>query len=133
MNRSTVRQWQQKFLEDRLSSKDKPRSGQPSTVTADNTNAEIIITLLNKNQRIMVREIEGETDIPKSSVLHILKQVLGKKKWRYGEYRISYPMSRKKSAWKSHMNSLIMKEKVRCFLIVLLLSTKPRFGILIQN
>ncbi|XP_025154653.1 uncharacterized protein LOC105190474 [Harpegnathos saltator] len=54
VNRSTVQRWHTKFREGRTSIEDDPRAGQPSTVTADNTNASIIATLLDEDRRITV-------------------------------------------------------------------------------
>ncbi|EFN86622.1 hypothetical protein EAI_10672, partial [Harpegnathos saltator] len=59
----TVQRWHTKFREGRTSIEDDPLAGRPSTVTADNTNASIIVTLLEENRRITVREIEAETGI----------------------------------------------------------------------
>ncbi|EFN81228.1 hypothetical protein EAI_03461, partial [Harpegnathos saltator] len=63
----------------RTSIEDDPRAGRPSTVTADDTNASIIATLLDEDRRITVREIEAETGISKTSAHRILTQVLGKR------------------------------------------------------
>ncbi|CAK9799257.1 Protein GVQW3 [Anthophora plagiata] len=55
VNRSTVQRWHTKFREGRTSIEDEPRAGLPSTVTADNTNASIIATLLHEDRRITIR------------------------------------------------------------------------------
>ncbi|EFN76541.1 Putative uncharacterized protein FLJ37770, partial [Harpegnathos saltator] len=78
VNRSTVQRWHTKFREGRITIEDDPCAGRPSTVTADNTNASIIATLLDEDRRITVREIEAETGISKTSAHRILTQVLGK-------------------------------------------------------
>ncbi len=44
------------------------RTGQPATVHNDDTNSVIIATLLDKNTRMMVKEIERESGIARKSV-----------------------------------------------------------------
>lgn len=61
VDRSTVQRWHQRFREGRKSIDNNSRSGRPSTVTQDNTNAVIHATLLDEDRRITVREIENET------------------------------------------------------------------------
>ncbi|VVC34278.1 Ribonuclease H-like domain [Cinara cedri] len=63
VDRSTVQRWHQRFRDGRISIDNNPRSGRPSTVTQDNTNAAILATLLDEDRRITVREIENETEI----------------------------------------------------------------------
>ncbi|EFN80295.1 Putative uncharacterized protein FLJ37770, partial [Harpegnathos saltator] len=50
VNRSRVPRWHMKFREGQTSIEDDPRAGRPSTVTADNTNASIIATLLDEDR-----------------------------------------------------------------------------------
>ncbi|VVC42113.1 Hypothetical protein CINCED_3A015308 [Cinara cedri] len=45
VDRSTVQRWHQRFRDGRISIDNNPRSGRPSTVTQDNTNAAILATL----------------------------------------------------------------------------------------
>ncbi|KAL4083594.1 hypothetical protein QTP88_028910 [Uroleucon formosanum] len=80
VDRSTVQRWHQRFRDGRTSIDNNPRSGRPSTVTQDNTNAAILATLLDEDRRITVREIEQETGISKSSVHRILTEILQKRK-----------------------------------------------------
>ncbi|KAL4142347.1 hypothetical protein QTP88_004826 [Uroleucon formosanum] len=80
VDRSTVQRWHQRFRDGRTSIDNNPRSGRPSTVTQDNTNAAILATLLDEDGRITVREIEQETGISKSSVHRILTEILQKRK-----------------------------------------------------
>ncbi len=47
--RSTVQRWHQRFRDGRISIDNNPRSGRPSTVTQDNTNAAILATLLDED------------------------------------------------------------------------------------
>ncbi|XKL68252.1 hypothetical protein PGB90_003743 [Kerria lacca] len=72
-----------------VSVEDDQRTGRPSTVIADNTNAAIIAALLDEDRRITVREIEEETGISKSSAQRIPTSVLGKKKFLLVGYLIS--------------------------------------------
>jgi len=49
VDRSTVQRWHQRFRDGRISIDNNPRSGRPSTVTQDNTNAAILATLLDED------------------------------------------------------------------------------------
>ncbi|VVC45370.1 Hypothetical protein CINCED_3A020214 [Cinara cedri] len=60
VDRSTVQRWHQRFRDGRISIDNSPRSGRPSTVTQDNTNAAILATLLDEDRRITAREIDNE-------------------------------------------------------------------------
>ncbi|VVC32732.1 Hypothetical protein CINCED_3A021716 [Cinara cedri] len=57
VDRSTVQRWRQRFRDGRISIDNNPRSGRPSTVTQDNTNAAILATLLDEDRRITKRKI----------------------------------------------------------------------------
>ncbi|VVC38277.1 Double-stranded RNA-binding domain [Cinara cedri] len=66
VDRSTVQRWHQRFRDGRISIDNNPRSGRPSTVTQDNTNAAIFATLLDEDRRI-TNESHGNKDV--SSIL----------------------------------------------------------------
>ncbi len=58
MDRSTVQQLHKRFREGKVSVEDKPSSGHPST-KIDSTSTAILAIVLDKDQRIMVRDIRS--------------------------------------------------------------------------
>ncbi|KAK9686062.1 hypothetical protein QE152_g37494 [Popillia japonica] len=67
-DRSTVQRWHQRFRKGRISIENNPRSGRPSIVTQDNTNAAIVATVIDEDRRMTAREVAAATGISKSSV-----------------------------------------------------------------
>ncbi|KAK9731604.1 hypothetical protein QE152_g13460 [Popillia japonica] len=80
VDRSTVQRWHKRFRKGRISIENNPRSGRPSIVTQDNTNAAIVDTLIDEDRRMTVREVAAATGISKSSVYRIITEILQKRK-----------------------------------------------------
>ncbi len=78
MNRNTVAQWFKQFQKARRSMKNDACT-QYSSTTIDNTLTSVVSVLLDEDRRIMVREIEGVTGTPKTTMHHILTKYLMKK------------------------------------------------------
>ncbi len=66
------------FMEGHGGLEDVEKSGRPVAVHDDKMNVVIITTLLDKDRRMMQREMEGESGIPTISVHRILTDVLRK-------------------------------------------------------
>ncbi len=77
---TTVKRWCKLFLEGRTPVVDEERSGRPSNVVNDSTNAVIVETVLDKDRRMTIREMEAESRIFRTSLHRILTDVLQKHK-----------------------------------------------------
>ncbi len=67
LNRSIVRWWHKRFTEGIVSTNDNPWSGH-SSIAIDNISIDIVVTILHKDQYVMVKEIEAEAGIPQTTV-----------------------------------------------------------------
>ena len=81
LNRSEVFRWYYRFRDVRELVEDVERGGRPnSTQTEENIAA--VTDLVKNDRRIASRKIAESLNIPKTVVLRILKEGLGKKKFR---------------------------------------------------
>ena len=67
--------WYQRFKSGRMSIKDDPKSGRPSSPTGDD-HIEKVRSVIRENRRLTVREVSEEVDICKSSCHTIFTEKL---------------------------------------------------------
>ncbi len=73
---TTVKWWHKLFLEGRTQVVDEERSERPSDMVNDSTNAVIVETMLDKDRQMMIREMEVQSGISRTSLHRILTDIL---------------------------------------------------------
>ena len=79
MNRKCVYKWFKRFCEGKVTTKDEPRSGWPSTSRTPEM-IEKVQQMLTQDRQLMLRLIVEELDISKDTVHTIIRDDLGKQK-----------------------------------------------------
>jgi hypothetical protein len=79
LNRSNVFRWYSRFRDGRELVEDDERGGRPKSTRAD-VNIAVVADLVKNDRRIASRMIAESLNIPKTVVLWILKEDLGKRK-----------------------------------------------------
>ena len=78
VDRSTISRWAQCFHEVRLSIENDPKSGQPRTLT-DDQSVEHVVQILEEDCRITCEESAHCAEISRASAYHILTECLHKR------------------------------------------------------
>jgi hypothetical protein len=79
MSKAQIKLWYSRFKVGRESVESDRRSGRPSTSRTPE-NVESVRAAINKNRRLTVRELQEGLEIPRTIVLRILTEDLGKKR-----------------------------------------------------
>ncbi len=77
---TTIKRWRKLFLKGRTQVIDEKKSERPSNMVNNSTNTVIVETMLDKDRRMTIREMEVENEISRTSLHHILTDVLQKRK-----------------------------------------------------
>ncbi len=77
---TTVQWWRKLFLESRTQVVYEERSGTPSDMVNDSTNAVIVETMLDEDRRMTIREMEVQSGISRTSLHRILTNMLQKRR-----------------------------------------------------